>query len=91
MGEDSNAATAGDDKPHQCGLCERTISPGSMARRCVVTDLGKAHSFYYHEECDRATVVDRWDEMDWECHASGAEFIERLEELRADGKLGKQP
>jgi hypothetical protein len=75
-------------KSHKCDLCGRTIAIGTTARRLVSTDMGKVYSFYYHPECDRVTILDKWDEIDWECCGGNhSEFIERLEELRAEGKL----
>lgn len=75
-------------KAHKCYLCGLTIAAGTKHRLAKVKDGGGFASFRYHQHCDRVTVIDKWDDIDWE--GSGGEyelFRERLAELVEQGKI----
>lgn len=74
-------------KEHRCYLCELPIAKGERHRVHVGIFDGEFHRSRYHAQCDRVPDIDHWDCSDWEEDQCGQLFRERLEELRADGKL----
>lgn len=73
-------------KEHKCLLCGETIRVGELHRACTIKD-GSVYTARTHKECDEVTVIDRWDDMDWECCGDEELFRQRREELRTQGRL----
>ena len=78
-------------KQHRCDLCGLEILPGVKHRLAKVKDGGEFYEFRYHPICDRVTVLDRWDDIDWESGTDPADFRVRLAELVSDGKITTEP
>ena len=68
-------------KKHQCYLCGKTIDKGVKHRLHVRVIDGTISSTRYHLICDKVTVLDGWDAIDWETIVDHAEFRNRLSEL----------
>lgn len=73
----------------RCALCDELIEKGQRYRRCVYIDCG-IETDCTHVECDRVTMIDKWDDFDWECRPDGREFRKRRNKLRDEGKLATE-
>jgi len=64
-------------KQYSCVLCEQFIPPETVhvARRGIWED--GPITTRMHIVCEKLTRVEKWDQMDWECHDFG-EFRIRI-------------
>lgn len=59
-------------KVQRCRLCGQRIQPGESVLSWSTVERGYGwQTSYAHPECYHETIVEKWDDHDWECMGPG--------------------